>query len=115
GCGLLLDVNNVYVACRNGNEEPAEYLRRFPHRAVKQIHLAGHHATADDNGAELWIDDHGAAVAEEVWTLFEAALRDCGPVATLVEWDSDIPDWPVLAAEATRAQIILDRLNRKAA
>lgn len=115
GCGLLLDVNNVYVACRNRNENPAEYLWRFPWHRVMQIHLAGHQATTDGDGVALWIDDHGSAVAEDVWSLYEVALRACGPVATLIEWDNDVPDWPLLAAEAARAQAMLDDARRKVA
>ncbi|WP_300300535.1 DUF692 domain-containing protein [Ferrovibrio sp.] len=114
GCGLLLDVNNVYVACRNRGEDPADYLRRFPHQHVGEIHLAGHDATTDGHGAPLWIDHHGAPVADPVWALYDEALRLCGAVATLIEWDNDLPAWPVLAAEAAKAQAVLDGLRQAA-
>ncbi|MFN4310217.1 MAG: DUF692 domain-containing protein [Ferrovibrio sp.] len=114
GCGLLLDVNNVYVACRNRGEDPMDYLRRFPQQYVGEIHLAGHDATADDHGVPLWIDHHGAPVADAVWELYRLALRLCGPQPTLIEWDNDLPDWPVLAAEAAKAQAALDNLRQAA-
>lgn len=114
GCGLLLDVNNVFVACRNRGDDPLDYLRRFPRPHVGEIHLAGHDATTDDHGAPLWIDHHGAPVADPVWALYDEALRLCGPVATLIEWDNDLPAWPVLAAEAAKAQAVLDGLRQAA-
>lgn len=115
GCGLLLDVNNVFVSCSNRGDDPTDYLRRFPSSQVAQIHLAGHHATSDGEGKPLWIDDHGSPVVQDVWALYEIALQSCGPMATLIEWDNDVPAWPVLAAEAARAQETLNRYMRKAA
>ncbi len=114
GCGLLLDVNNVFVACRNRGENPEDYLRRFPQRYVGEIHLAGHDATTDDHGAPLWIDHHGATVADAVWALYETALHLCDPQPTLIEWDNEVPDWPVLAREAAKAQSALDALRQAA-
>lgn len=108
GCGLLLDVNNVFVACRNADADPQAYIDRLPLEAVGQIHLAGHHAGVDETGAPLLIDVHGSAVADPVWDLFERVLARTGPLATLIEWDNDLPDWPTLHAEAAAAARRLD-------
>ncbi len=108
GCGLLLDVTNVLVACRNRQEDPAAYLARFPLQQVGELHLAGHHATEDRRGATLLIDDHGSRVAAQTWKLYESVLARSGALPTLVEWDTDVPDWAVLAAEAHKAQRLLD-------
>jgi len=109
GCGLLLDVNNVYVSAINHDADPAAYLADFPARHVGEIHLAGHARDADETGAPLLIDAHDRPVADAVWELYARALRLTGPVPTLIEWDNDVPDWPVLAAEAARAAAILDQ------
>jgi uncharacterized protein (UPF0276 family) len=102
GCGLLLDVNNVYVSARNHGLDALAYLRALPAGAVGEIHLAGH--ARRQVGAEiLLIDDHGSAVPAPVWQLYEAALALVGPCPTLIEWDTDIPALPVLLAEATKA------------
>ncbi|MFN3279060.1 MAG: DUF692 domain-containing protein [Paracoccus hibiscisoli] len=106
GCGLLLDVNNVFVSCTNHRADPRAYLADFPMQAVAEIHLGGH-AAEDLPGGPLLIDSHGAAVADPVWTLYAAVIARIGPCPTLVEWDNDLPDWPVLAAEAARADRIL--------
>jgi hypothetical protein len=103
GCGLLLDVNNVFVSCTNQAADPAAYLRRFPLWRVGEIHLGGHARDADDAGAPLLIDSHADPVADPVWALFALALRLGGPKPVLIEWDNDVPDWHVLAAEAARA------------
>ncbi len=109
GCGLLLDVNNVFVSATNHGFAAVDYLSDFPLARVGEIHLAGHAEQADDEGDLLLIDSHDGPVAEAVWTLFEAVISKCGPVPTLIEWDSKIPDWPVLKSEAAAAQVILDR------
>jgi uncharacterized protein (UPF0276 family) len=108
GCGLLLDVNNVFVSATNQGYSPASYLAEFPLTEVGEIHLAGHSEQADDEGDRLLIDSHDRAVADPVWSLFENVIARCGPVPTLIEWDSSIPEWPVLQAEAQAAQAILD-------
>jgi uncharacterized protein (UPF0276 family) len=109
GCGLLLDINNVFVSATN-NGYPAElYLRDFPLNQVGEIHLAGHAEQTDDEGDRLLIDSHDREVADPVWQLFESVIDRCGPIPTLVEWDSRLPDWPVLRGEAAAAQAILDR------
>ena len=107
GCGLLCDVNNVYVTCRNFGLDPVAYLEALPAGAVAEIHLAGHHAN-DADGHPVLIDDHGSRVAEPVWDLYARALRRFGPVPTLVEWDTDLPALAVLLDEAGTAQRHLD-------
>jgi uncharacterized protein (UPF0276 family) len=108
GCGLLLDVNNVFVSATNHGYSPLAYLADFPLRHVGEIHLAGHSEQADDEGDLLLIDSHDGPVADAVWKLFEIVIGQCGPIPTLVEWDSDIPEWPVLKAEAAAAQAVLE-------
>jgi uncharacterized protein len=108
GCGLLLDVNNVFVSATNHGFSALEYLAEFPLEHVGEIHLAGHAEQQDDEGDLLLIDSHDGPVADAVWKLFDIVIRRCGPVPTLVEWDSEIPEWPVLRAEAIAAQAILD-------
>jgi uncharacterized protein len=109
GCGLLLDVNNVFVSATNHGFSALDYLSDFPLANVGEIHLAGHAEQSDDEGDLLLIDSHDGPVADAVWKLFEIVISRRGPVPTLVEWDSNIPDWPVLKAEAAAAQAILDR------
>ena len=109
GCGLLLDVNNVFVSANNHGFSALEYLSDFPLEHVGEIHLAGHAEQEDDEGALLLIDSHDGPVADAVWKLYEIVIGRSGAVPTLIEWDSDIPEWPVLKAEAAAAQEILDR------
>ncbi len=109
GCGLLLDINNVFVSATNHGFSALEYLSDFPLSRVGEIHLAGHAEQADDEGDLLLIDSHDGLVADAVWKLFEIVIGKCGPIPTLIEWDSNIPDWPILKAEASAAQAILDR------
>jgi uncharacterized protein (UPF0276 family) len=115
GCGLLLDVNNVFVQAKNHATDARDYLNQFPLDRVREIHLAGHDEQTDGTGAPLLIDAHGTPVAEPVWTLYEEVLARTGPVATLIEWDNDVPAWPVLRAEAERAGRMLRRPARAAA
>jgi uncharacterized protein (UPF0276 family) len=107
GCGLLLDVNNVYVSAINHGTEPMAYLDEFPIEQVGEIHLGGHAEDHDDLDAKLLIDAHGAPVAETVWHLYARAISRRGPVPTLIEWDNEVPAFAVLAAEAARAAEIL--------
>ncbi|MBS1181488.1 MAG: hypothetical protein H6Q99_1368 [Proteobacteria bacterium] len=109
GCGLLLDVNNVFVSATNQGFSALDYLRDFPLSSVGEIHLAGHAEQQDDEGERLLIDSHDGPVADAVWRLYDIVIARCGPIPTLIEWDSKIPDWPVLRAEALAAQAILDR------
>ena len=109
GCGLLLDVSNVFVSATNHGFAALDYLTGFPLEHVGEIHLAGHARQADDEGELLLIDSHDCPVADAVWKLFEVVISQCGPIPTLVEWDSDLPDWAGLKAEADAAQAIIDR------
>ena len=108
GCGLLLDVNNVFVAATNHGFEASGYLASFAFEHVREIHLAGHFATRKEGGAPLLIDAHDSPVADQVWTLFAQTIARTGPIATLIEWDNEVPDWPRLASEARKAQDMLD-------
>ena len=107
GCGLLLDVNNVYVSATNLGFRPEDYIDAFPLDAVGEIHLGGHDEDADEGGAPLLIDSHGREVADPVWTLYAHTVGRAGPRPTLIEWDNDVPDWATLRAEAERAEAIL--------
>ncbi len=107
GCGLLLDVNNVFVSATNQQTDPIRYIDAFPHAHVAEIHLGGHDEDADETGAPLLIDSHGRAVVDPVWTLYAHTIATSGPKPTLIEWDNNVPDWPVLTAEARRAAPIL--------
>ncbi|OZA00503.1 MAG: hypothetical protein B7X99_03865 [Rhizobiales bacterium 17-65-6] len=109
GCGLLLDVNNVFVSATNHGTDARAYLADFPFEAVGEIHLGGHDADSDETGAPLLIDAHGSPVADPVWHLFESVIARTGPLASLIEWDNDVPAWPLLEAEAARAAAILGR------
>jgi uncharacterized protein len=113
GCGLLLDINNVFVSAVNHGFSALDYLDDFPLAQVGEIHLAGHAEQTDDEGDLLLIDSHDGPVADAVWKLYEIIIGRCGPVPTLIEWDSNIPDWSILKAEATAAQAILDRCQRE--
>ena len=97
-CGILLDVNNVYVSAMNHGFDPEVYLRALPSERIWQIHLAGH----TDHGNHL-LDTHSRPVCDEVWELYRSVIRRIGPVASLVEWDEDVPDWETLEAESLRA------------
>lgn len=115
GCGLLLDVNNVFVAATNHNTDPAAYLARFPLEAVREIHLSGHSRTTDETGAPLLIDSHDTPVTDPVWALYADVIARTGPVPTLIEWDNDVPAWPILRAEALRAETVLAGARQNAA
>jgi uncharacterized protein len=115
GCGLLLDVNNVFVSARNHATSPNAYLDAFPLELVEEIHLAGHFATEDGQGSALCIDAHQAPVIEDVLTLFESVIARTRPLPTLVEWDNDVPEWAALLAEVGKAQKCLDRAARACA
>lgn len=103
GCGVLLDVNNLYVNQMNHGADALAAMRAIPPAAVAEIHLGGHLVTDD-----CLIDTHGDCVAEQVWALYEAALARFGPVPTLIEWDTDVPPLGTLLAEAARAQHMMD-------
>jgi uncharacterized protein (UPF0276 family) len=105
GCGVLCDVNNIYVGARNLRFDPIAYLDALPIEAIGEIHLAGHHAA---EGVEILIDDHGSRVAKPVWNLHAAALRRFGPVPALIEWDTELPALEILLDEAQHAQELAD-------
>ncbi len=109
GCGLLLDVNNVFVAATNHHMDARAYLEHFPVQWVREIHLSGHSETIDDSGAPLLIDSHDTPVKDPVWTLYEELIGRTGPIASLIEWDNDVPEWTVLRAEAEAAEAIMKR------
>jgi uncharacterized protein len=109
GCGLLLDVNNVFISATNHSYSPERYLADFPLEKVREIHLAGHATEEDDVGSPLLIDTHDRAVASDVWKLFEDVIAKRGLVPTLIEWDNDIPAWQTLKHEAQLADAILAR------
>ncbi|WP_444439328.1 MNIO family bufferin maturase [Pseudomonas sp. A6] len=105
GCGLLLDVNNVHVSAHNLGFDAAHYLDRFPAAAILEIHLAGH---SHDEGGELLIDSHDAAIAEPVWALYQRLIQRIGPRPTLIERDDHIPAFGELLGERDVAQAILN-------
>jgi uncharacterized protein (UPF0276 family) len=115
GCGLLLDVNNVFVSATNLGLDARAYVADFPIEAVRELHLGGHDEDEDDHGAPLLIDSHGREVADPVWALLDDVLARRGAAPLLIEWDTDVPEWPVLAAEAERARAALDRAAARAA
>ena len=114
GCGLLCDVNNIYVSACNHGWDPLVYLAALPPAAIGEIHLAGHTVRQLEGGQILRIDDHGSRVIPEVWSLYGKALERFGPVPTLIEWDTNVPALDVLLDEATRAATLLDRHREQA-
>lgn len=107
GCGLLLDVTNVVVCSVNHDRDPVDYVDRFPHEHVGEIHLAGYAEDRSGGADRLLIDEHGSPVADDAWRLYRHALDHVGPVATLIEWDNDVPPLEALLAEAVAADEIL--------
>jgi uncharacterized protein len=103
-CGLLLDINNVFVSSQNHGTDAWEYLSTLPWDSVAQIHLAGHR----DKGAIL-IDTHDEPVSDAVWELYRMAVKEWGPVTTMIERDDKIPEWPVLEAEVTKARTLCQK------
>ena len=104
-CGILLDVNNVYVSSYNHGFDPALFVDGVPHERVVQVHLAGH-----TNHGKYILDTHSDHVIDPVWELYRQALRRIGPVSTLIEWDDDIPPFAELEAEAAKARVIRDEV-----
>ena len=107
GCGLLFDVNNVYVSANNLGFEPESYIDAIPAEAIGEIHLAGHRPDTVV-GASLLIDTHGEAVSEDVWALYQRLVARIGPRATLIERDDNIPAFQELLAERSRANELLE-------
>lgn len=110
GCGLLLDVNNVFVSATNLEFSPQGYIDAYPLDLVGEIHLGGHDEDEDDHGNPLLIDSHGREVVDPVWSLLDYVLDRSGPKPLLIEWDTDVPDWPILLAEAQRGRDALERV-----
>jgi len=107
GCGILCDVNNIYVSAHNHGWNPLVYLAALPPDAIGEIHLAGHSVRPLADGRVLRLDDHASRVAAEVWALYRHALARFGPVPTLIEWDNDVPPLDVLLGEAAQASAFL--------
>ena len=114
GCGILLDLNNIYVAAQNHGFSCDDYLRGIPLGKVQEFHLAGH-TRIDLEGEPLLIDTHGSPVCDTVWDLYRSALRRFGTLPTLIEWDTDIPNFEVLQAEALKADALEAALHDLAA
>jgi uncharacterized protein (UPF0276 family) len=112
GCGILCDVNNIYVSSCNHGWDASTYLGALPVDAIGEIHLAGHTVRLLENGQTLRIDDHGARVAAEVWTLYEEALARFGSCPTLIEWDNNMPPLEVLVDEAAHAATLLQATQK---
>jgi uncharacterized protein (UPF0276 family) len=107
GCGLLCDVNNIYVSAHNLDTDPEAYLKTLPGDAIREFHLAGH-SRNEVGGISVLIDDHASCVCGEVWDLYSYALNHIGERPTLVEWDADLPPLDVLMGEATKARHIAE-------
>ncbi|MGK3994199.1 MNIO family bufferin maturase [Sorangium sp. So ce1024] len=106
-CGILLDVNNVYVSSFNHGFDPVAYIDGVPHHRIVQFHLAGH-----THHGRYILDTHSAHVDDAVWALYRRAVARTGDVSTLIEWDDDIPPFEVLAAEAEKARVIREEVAR---
>ncbi len=113
GCGLLLDVNNLYVSARNHGFDAMDYLDALPVEAVLQYHLAGYTHRHFDDGSDILLDTHSRFVSEPVWALYAQVLRRLGPRPTLVEWDADLPPLPTLVAEARKAASLMDSTEER--
>lgn len=111
GCGLLLDVNNVFVSSTNLDYSPQKYIDAYKLEFVGEIHLGGHDEDEDDHGKPLLIDSHGREIVDPVWALLDYTLAQSGPKPLLIEWDTDVPDWTTLEAEASRASLALSHLQ----
>lgn len=109
GCGLLLDVNNIYVSAHNHGFDALTYLERLPIDAVKEMHLAGY-SISHIEGKEVYIDSHGQKVYDGVWQLYQKAIERFGNVPTLIEWDTDIPELSVLLNEKRKAEAIIKKV-----
>jgi hypothetical protein len=107
GCGILCDVNNVYVSSKNHDWDASAYLAALPPAAIGELHLAGHSVRQLPDGGTLRIDDHSSRVIDAVWSLYEEALRRFGPVPTLIEWDTNVPPLAVLVDEARHADELI--------
>jgi hypothetical protein len=107
-CGILLDVNNIYVSSKNHSFNPMDYVNNVPHQRVGQIHIAGH-----SKFEKYILDTHDHPVLDPVWKLYERALQLCGPTNTLLEWDAHIPSFDEVHREALKARKFLEKMSTK--
>jgi uncharacterized protein len=107
GCGILCDVNNIFVNAANHGWDAQAYLDALPQGDVKELHLAGHTVKSLSGGTVILIDDHGSPVDASVWELFDKAVQRFGPLPTLIEWDTNIPPLQALIEQANQAAAIL--------
>ena len=114
GCGILCDVNNIYVSACNHGWNASAYLAALPPMSVGEIHLAGHSVRKLDGGLTLRIDDHGSRVIPEVWSLYREALARFGRTPTLIEWDTNVPPLDILLDEASQADALLEHASWRA-
>jgi uncharacterized protein (UPF0276 family) len=112
GCGILFDINNIYVNARNHGIDARTYIDHIPEALVQEIHLAGFTVNTLEDDGEILIDTHSRPVCDEVWALYEQAIQRLGPIPTLIEWDLDIPPLDTLLAEARHADDILEKQRR---
>jgi len=111
GCGILCDVNNIFVSASNHGWDVSAYLDALPSGSISEIHLAGHTVRLLADGTTVRIDDHGSRVIDDVWTLYQEALMRFGAVPTLIEWDNNVPPLEVLLQEADHAATIMAKMN----
>lgn len=111
GCGILCDINNIFVSASNHGWDAGRYLDALPAEAIGEYHLAGHAVCTLASGRIVRIDNHGSRVAPPVWALYERALRRIGARPTLIEWDTDVPEFDVLLDEAAQAEAVLRTLE----
>jgi uncharacterized protein (UPF0276 family) len=112
-CGLLLDVNNVYVSSVNHGYDPVQFIHGLPLDRIGQIHLAGHSVEESPSGRKFLIDTHDHPVCPEVWELYQVALERFGLVSTMIEWDANIPEYDLLEAEIDKARHIQEQFDGK--
>ncbi|MBC6905641.1 DUF692 domain-containing protein [Saccharophagus sp. K07] len=114
GCGLLLDITNLYLSCLNLGKDPFRELQQYPLAAVKEIHLSGHSLMPLDDDYVLLVDDQSTTICKPVWQLYREALTQLpAPVATLIEWDENVPELSVLVEQAKKADQIIAEVERK--
>jgi len=114
GCGILCDINNIFVSSKNHGWDAYAYVAKLPPAVIGEIHLAGHSVRELPDGGTLRIDDHGSRVIDDVWSLYAEALRRFGPVPTLIEWDTDVPPLDVLVGEAHHADALISAAKDEA-
>ncbi len=112
-CGLLLDVNNVYVTATNQQLDATSYIDQLPLDSVGELHLSGHSVDADSSGAPLLIDSHDAPVDAAVWALYDHTISKLGATPTLIEWDSNFPEWSILRDQAHRANAAITAISQE--